>query len=134
MAKKQPKPPQLYSLFRELEQHIDSTDDLGLLVGYCVLDGTLNFTYALAPTNSGSVEQVKFDQVRAVYDSLERTIIQCKDVGLDQEVAFKAICDLEDPVQEKLDQYDPESSSVEEEVGSFRVPSSQTAANYARLT
>jgi hypothetical protein len=115
LVKKQQQSSQLYSLFRELGQHIDSNDDLGLVVGYCVLDGTLNFTNSNVPASSGSVEQLRFDQIRSVYDSLERSIEQCKDLG-DQDVAFKVICDLQDPVQEKLDKYDPGISSVEEEL------------------
>ena len=58
---------QLYNLLNNLRSYVSHEGDLATLVGYSVLDSLVNFT-----STSGNVQERKFEEIKAVYDGLER--------------------------------------------------------------
>ncbi len=52
---------QFYSLFQTLTGYIENKDELGSIVGYSVIGSLINFE-----TNSGSFQEINFEQVKSV--------------------------------------------------------------------
>ncbi|MCB9361939.1 hypothetical protein H6504_00750 [Candidatus Woesearchaeota archaeon] len=52
---------------------VDNTDDFGQLFSYSIMSSLIDFS-----TTTGAEEQKHFEEVKAVYNGLERTIDACK--------------------------------------------------------
>jgi hypothetical protein len=77
MARKKLKhqvPTQLYDLFKQLKLVENGERELGLIISYTVVDSLLGFE-----SSSGSAEERKQQQIKAVYEGLERTIFDCQE-------------------------------------------------------
>jgi len=71
---KQKKPErQLYTLITKLSTYVESRDDLGILVGYCVIGSLLDFK-----TKTGSQQERQFEEIKEIYKGLEKTIATCE--------------------------------------------------------
>ena len=75
---------QLYTLFGELKTRVDDSDERGTIVGYAIINTLKNFK-----TNSGSMEEIKFLEVKTIYNGLEKVIYECN-----AQSSYKALCDL----------------------------------------
>ncbi len=94
----------LYSLIEKVEHHVSSSDDVARVVGYAVLDSLLHFS-----TSSNSPEEVRFQQVRAVYTSLETFIGKVRDAQ-DFYPDFAEIqARVDEALKERLAGYSPET-------------------------
>ena len=62
---------QLYHLLNNLSIRVENRDELGTLVGYCVIESLQGFS----PT-TGSKEELRFQEIKAVHAGLEQTIDQ----------------------------------------------------------
>ncbi len=85
---------QLYTLFDVLSHYIYNQDELGTVVGYSVLDGLFKFK-----SQSGSLQEREFQEVKSVYNSLDYVIASCKDKG-----SYVALCKFQsilDPIIQK---------------------------------
>jgi hypothetical protein len=62
---------QLYSLLNKLSLHIEDDDELGMILSYSIIDSLTDFN-----SNSGSNEEIKFEEIKRVYYSIEK-IVEC---------------------------------------------------------
>jgi len=85
---------QLYNYFQEIKNLTNSEDDWGFLMGYSVVVGLENFA-----SNSGSQEETNFEQVKAVYQKLEKIIKKSS-----ENEVYHIICDLKE-IDLKLEDY-----------------------------
>jgi hypothetical protein len=67
-------PIQLYDLFKQLRLIEDGERELGLIISYTVVDSLLDFE-----SPSGSIDERKQQQIKAVYEGLERAISECQE-------------------------------------------------------
>ncbi len=98
-------PQQLYTLLDTLEPYVDNRDELGLLIGYSILNSLLDFR-----TTTGAEEEIRFEEVKAVYDGLENTIRQ-----VEKEGSYPALCDYQMAVDPKMQSYVREGVVMEQE-------------------
>jgi len=100
---------QLYNLVTKLSSYVDNTDDLGTIVGYSIIGGLNRFNTSVGSKsrskkklNPETVEQYKFEEVRAVYSQLESTLDSVKNVEFQEiisHLAFKLNPEIEYPIQ-----------------------------------
>ena len=104
---------QFYSLFQTLTGYIENKDELGSIVGYSVIGSLINFE-----TNSGSFQEINFEQVKSVYRGIENVISACeKEDEIAHPIGFSVYCELRtivDPfLNEKIEEH-PTMSEVHE--------------------
>ncbi|MFC1741015.1 hypothetical protein ACFL3V_00575 [Nanoarchaeota archaeon] len=75
---------QLYTLLNRLQAYVPNADELGALVGYCIIESLHDFD-----TNTGSTEQVEFEEIKAVYNGLEQVIESSKEND-----GYTTLCEL----------------------------------------
>ncbi|PIZ51691.1 hypothetical protein COY27_02720 [Candidatus Woesearchaeota archaeon CG_4_10_14_0_2_um_filter_33_13] len=86
---------QLYDLFRKLSAYEQNERELGLLISYTVASSLIGFK-----SESGSVEERRHQQVKAVYSGLEEAIEFCK-----EEDSYHAFCQVRPGVESSLREY-----------------------------
>jgi hypothetical protein len=102
--------PQLYDLFQEFKKHINSKDDLGLLVGYCVVGGALETRIDEEPSkvDTSFRQRIQFQQVRGVYTLLERALeFSAEYRGDEDDIGFATFCEVSSDVEEIIRTYCP---------------------------
>ena len=66
----------LFSLIKRLDDIVINRHDLGLLIGYSIINRLLDFD-----TNTGSDEQLRFEEIKAVRNEIERVTSACIEKG-----------------------------------------------------
>lgn len=59
----------LYFLLKDLSNYVDNQDELGEVIGYSVISSLTDFR-----SNSGSEQELKFEQVKEVYKTLSSLV------------------------------------------------------------
>ncbi len=92
-----PKPDQksLYELLSRLHLQIVNERDLGSLLGYCLVDSLLPFQ-----SISGDRDERKFEQVKLVYDGLDRLVQSSETAD-----PYIILCGMKSRVDPAFDQY-----------------------------
>jgi len=75
---------QLYTLLKKLGTYAQNKDESGTLVGYIIIGSFINFK-----TRSGSEEEKRFEEIKAVYSYLEDVIEYCKSKD-----CYSTLCDV----------------------------------------
>jgi len=86
---------QIYTFIRNLGSYISSVDELGMLVGYSTIHSLAGFE-----SNTGSVEERQFQQVKAVHNGLELLLKESANKD-----SYVVLCNLQittDPVLTEL--------------------------------
>ena len=84
---------QLYNLFNDLSYWINDIDELGILVGFTIVDGLMSFK-----KKASSYEEQKFEEIKRVYSHLNNALEKCKVDG-----SYSALCDYKLSVENSLD-------------------------------
>lgn len=83
---------QLYTLVKQLYNLVESEDEFKLLMGYVLLYGIFCFK-----TESNSSEEIKYSEVKSVYNSFEEAITQCHNSG-----SYSILCELKTKIDKAL--------------------------------
>lgn len=124
---------QLFTYFQEIDLHVNSRDELGSILGYSSIGSLLGFT-----TNTGSAEEKKFEQVKAVYAGLEAVLDNLKSPGegaslLNSDSGFAILCGLKMDIDPKVREY-LSASPPDEESGEFNFGSGLVGLFLAQLS
>lgn len=95
---------QLHGLFRKLSLYVDNQRELGLLIGYTIVHSLLDFK-----SETGAIEERRFEETKTVYAGLERTIEACAKIteGGESGPAYSRICELRPSVDKAISEYVP---------------------------
>ncbi|HDD70926.1 MAG TPA: hypothetical protein ENF94_02055 [Candidatus Woesearchaeota archaeon] len=103
--KKTEKERQLYTLIEALDAQTDDKGELGSLISYVILTSLIDFE-----TNTGSEEERRFEEIKAIYTGLEKAIERSR-----EEDSYSVLCELTTQKAKELKQILDKERKIENE-------------------
>ena len=95
--------PQFYTYINQLSALVDNKDEFGSIIGYAVMASLIPFS-----TQSGSLQDIHFEQLVAVYQELEGAVTSCKATD-----SFQTLCELNVTVNDFFKEHEENDSPPE---------------------
>jgi hypothetical protein len=100
---------QLYHLLRQVSSHILDEDECSTVIGYSIIDGLKGFK-----TDSGSNDEIKFQEVKKIYQALNELVDSCM-----KDERFNALVEMKYRVDPFIkDNYSDTEGKISDECGS----------------